>query len=69
MGILDKYKTQLEEDKKNENVSFPEGSHLKEEQKEKEQEILDIFEEEDYNNDSDLKKERGVDYAKRNEKK
>ena len=30
---------------------------LKEEQKEKEQEILDIFEEEDYNNDSDLKKE------------
>lgn len=34
MGILDKYKAQLEEDKKNENVSFPEGSHLKEEQKE-----------------------------------
>ena len=30
---------------------------LKEEQKEKEQEILDIFDEEDYNNDSDLKKE------------
>ena len=30
---------------------------LKEEQKEKKQEILDIFEEEDYNNDSDLKKE------------
>lgn len=34
MGILDKYKVQLEEDKKNENVSFPEGSLLKEEQKE-----------------------------------
>lgn len=34
MGILDKYKAQLEEDKKNENVSFPEGSDLKEEQKE-----------------------------------
>lgn len=34
MGILDKYKVQLEEDKKNEDVSFPEGSHLKEEQKE-----------------------------------
>lgn len=34
MGILDKYKAQLEEDKKNENVSFPEGSQLKEEQRE-----------------------------------
>ena len=34
MGILDKYKVQLEEDKKNENVSFPEGSQLKEEQRE-----------------------------------
>lgn len=34
MGILDKYKVQLEEDKKNEDVSFPEGSHLKEEQRE-----------------------------------
>ena len=32
--MFDKYKAQLEEDKKNENVSFPEGSHLKEEQKE-----------------------------------
>ena len=34
MGILDKYKAQLEEDKKNENGSFPEGSQLKEEQRE-----------------------------------
>ena len=34
MGILDKYKAQLEEDKKNEDVSFPEGSHLKEGQRE-----------------------------------
>ena len=34
MGILDKYKAQLEEDKKNENISFPEGSQLKEEQRE-----------------------------------
>lgn len=34
MGILDKYKAQLEEDKKKENVSFPEGSQLKEEQRE-----------------------------------
>lgn len=34
MGILDKYKAQLEEDKKVENVSFPEGSQLKEEQRE-----------------------------------
>ena len=32
--MFDKYKAQLEEDKKNENVSFPEGRHLKEEQKE-----------------------------------
>jgi len=34
MGILDKYKEQLEKDRKNENVSFPEGSQLKEEQRE-----------------------------------
>ena len=34
MGILDKYKKQLEEDKKHEDDSFPEGSHLKEEDKE-----------------------------------
>jgi uncharacterized protein YeaC (DUF1315 family) len=34
MGILDKYKEQLEKDRKDENVSFPEGSQLKEEQRE-----------------------------------
>ena len=40
MGILDKYKAQLEEDKKNENVSFPEGSQLKEEQREEYVKVL-----------------------------
>jgi len=34
MGILDEYKEQLGKDRKNENVSFPEGSQLKEEQRE-----------------------------------
>lgn len=34
MGILDKYKKQLEEDKKHEDASFPEGSQLKEEDRE-----------------------------------
>ena len=34
MGILDKYKEQLEKDRKDENISFPEGSQLKEEQRE-----------------------------------
>ena len=34
MGILDEYRTQLKKDRENENVSFPEGSQLKEEQKE-----------------------------------
>lgn len=34
MGILDDYKVQLEEDKKNNDFSFPKGSQLKEEQKE-----------------------------------
>ena len=34
MGILDKYKKQLEEDKKHEDASFPEGSQLKEEHRE-----------------------------------
>ena len=34
MGILDKHKQQLEEDKKHEDASFPEGSHLKEEDRE-----------------------------------
>ena len=40
MGILDKYKAQIEEDKKNENVSFPEGSQLKEEQREEYVKVL-----------------------------
>lgn len=40
MGILDEYKAQLEKDKKNENVSFPEESQLKEEQKEEYVKIL-----------------------------
>ena len=40
MGILDKYKAQLEEDKKNENVSFPEGSQLKEEHREEYVKVL-----------------------------
>ena len=39
MGILDKYKEQLEKDRKDENVSFPEGSQLKEEQREELKEL------------------------------
>ena len=40
MGILDKYKEQLEKDRKDENISFPEGSQLKEEQREEYVKVL-----------------------------
>ena len=40
MGILDQYKKQLEIDKENENMNFPEGSQLKEEQREEYEKCL-----------------------------
>ena len=40
MGILDEYRKQLEIDKQNENNDFPEGTHLKEEQREEYENVL-----------------------------
>lgn len=40
MGILDNYKKQLEEDRKNENNDFPEGSQLKESQRKEYENVL-----------------------------
>ena len=42
MGILNKYKAQLEENKKTENISFTEGSQLKEEQREEHNNSIDV---------------------------
>lgn len=42
MGILNKYKAQLEENKKTENISFTEGSQLKEEQREEHNNSIDM---------------------------
>lgn len=42
MGILNKYKAQLEENKKTENISFTEGSQLKEEQIEEHNNSIDM---------------------------